>query len=471
MTEHLTALDATFLELEEADPSAHMHVGGLLTFSGSAPGVEQLCEHLTARLGGLPRYGQRLSEPYTGGLSWPSWVDDPAFDMANHVTRAALPAPGGHEELMEWLAAWWSQRLDRHRPLWEMAILEGMDGGCWGLATKTHHCMVDGVSSMDVGAVMLDTSPHATRKRRPVVAPPAADGEDGHGFLYGVPRRAVGAARAGAGLALHPDRLRDAVSRARSVAEVLVRDEVLPAPRTSLNVPIGTLRRYDVARVPLADLKAIKASLGGTVNDVVLAAASGGLRQMLLARGEEPPAQGLRAMVPVNIRDAGEHLALGNRVSSLFVHLPVQDADPLMRYAHTVEDAERLKAGPEAEGSSTLVGLVGHAPPVLHSLAARGLFASRLFNVTVTNVPGPQQTLYAFGDPMIEMVGLVPLAAEHCVGMAVLSYDGQVTFGLIADHGTVPDLEVLREGIEAELDELRRLAGVGDAVGAAPDAR
>ena len=456
MSEHVSPLDATFLELEDADESAHMHIGGLLTFEGDAPDVELVRETLAARLGSLPRYRQRLSAPHPGVLSWPSWVEDSSFDMANHVTRAALPAPGGHAELMEWLAAWWSQRLDRRRPLWEMVVLEGMEGDSFGLVTKTHHCMVDGVGSMDVAAVMLDTSD--TPGDPPPVEPPEPEGGDDHGLIAGIAGRAIGAARAGADLAVHPNKLRDALAKARSLADLIVRDELIAAPQTSLNVPIGTMRRYDVVRVPLDDLKLIKSSLGGTVNDVVLAAASGGLRRMLVERGDDPPEQGMRAMVPVNVRAAGEHLALGNRVSSLFVHLPVHHESPVTRYAHTLEEAESLKSGGQAVGGTALVDLAGHAPPVLHSLVAQSLFASRLFNVTITNVPGPQLTLYGFGHRMLEITGLVPLAASHCVGMAVLSYDGNVTFGLIADHDTVPDLDVLRAGIEAELDALRDLA-------------
>ena len=166
MSEHLTPLDATFLELEQADESAHMHIGGVLVFDplpdGGPPSREELCQHLASRLGQLPRYGQRLSEPHTGGLSWPEWEDDPAFDIGTHVTRAALPAPGGYEELQEWASGFFSQRLDRHRPLWEMAMVEGLADGRWALAHKTHHSMVDGVGSVDVGHLMLDATPDAT---------------------------------------------------------------------------------------------------------------------------------------------------------------------------------------------------------------------------------------------------------------------------------------------------------------------
>jgi diacylglycerol O-acyltransferase len=461
MTEHLSPLDATFLELEEADQSAHMHIGALLTFEPppgqGPPDIEAMRRHLHERLGALPRYLQRLSEPHTGGLSWPAWESEPDFDIDAHVHRAALPAPGGEQELLEWVGEYWSHRLDRLKPLWDATLLEGLEGGRWALVTKTHHCMVDGVGSIDVGHLLLDTTPAPSGPAPD--APPSPERDDPGPLLGRLPRGLADAARAGAGMALHPSRLREMLGRSRAMAELVLRDEVIAAPRTSLNVPIGTNRDFDVVRVPLAELKQIKTALGGTVNDVVLAAATGALRRMMLSRGEEP-VHGMRAMVPVNVRSAGEHMALGNRISSLFVNLPVDDEAPNSRYAHVVDNAEQLKSGTAAAGSSTLIELTGHAPPIVHTLLAQSLFASRLFNVTITNVPGPQTTLYALGSRLVEVAGLVPLAAEHCVGIAVLSYDGHVTFGLIADRATVPDLEVLRDGIEAALDDLRVLAGV-----------
>ena len=246
----------------------------------------------------------------------------------------------------------------------------------------------------------------------------------------------------------------EALARSRAMVELLVRDEVVGAPACSLNAPIGGHRRYAVVRSDLSELKSIKAALGGTVNDVVLAVVTGGLRRLLLARGEEPP-EGLRAMVPMNVRQASEHLALGNKVSSLFVHLPVGEPDPLMRYVKAREEAEGLKAGTQAEGSTALMELTAMAPPVLHSTLARGLFASRLFNVTVTNVPGPQMALYAHGAQLREVWPLVPLAAEHALGVAILSYDGKVVFGVNADRDSVPDLEEMTAGMTQGLAELR----------------
>jgi WS/DGAT/MGAT family acyltransferase len=480
MSEHLTPLDATFLELEQADESAHMHIGGIMVFdplpNGGSPSREDLCQHLARRLGQLPRYGQRLSEPHTGGLSWPEWEDDPAFDIGRHVARAALPAPGGYEELQEWSSGFFSQRLDRHRPLWEMALVEGLADGRWALAHKTHHSMVDGVGSVDVGHLILDTTPDAERAapaspstasgarapsslgaaHQPSTSHPAAPGplaSLAHAWAGLLPvETMVHAAQMGAHGVLHP---REALSSARAAIDLIVREELHAAPHTSLNVPIGTRRRFDVVCVPLADLKEIKSSLGGTINDVVLAVTASGLRALLQSRGEALPAEGLRAMVPMNVRLASEHLALGNQISSLYVELPVAQANPVRRYHETVARSASLKsAGQQAAGSTAVIELSGLAPPVIHATIAQALYATRLFNVTITNVPGPQQTLYAFGAPLREVHPLVPLAAERAVGVAALSYDGNVFFGVVADRDTVPDLEVLVSTLGASVEEL-----------------
>jgi diacylglycerol O-acyltransferase len=393
MGEHLTPLDATFLELEQFDDSAHMHIGGIMVFDplpdGGPPSGEELCEHLASRLGELPRYRQRLAEPHTGALSWPEWNDDPAFDIARHVARAALPPPGGYEELAEWASGFFSQRLDRHRPLWEMALVEGLADGRWALAHKTHHSMVDGVGSIDVGHLLLDTTPDAGRAAaasssagsgasashapsRPADRPASAAHPSVPGRLASLAHAWAGlfpletmvhAAEMGTHGALHP---REALRSARSAIDLIVSEELHAAPHTSLNVAIGTRRRFDVVRVPLADLKEIKSSLGGTVNDVVLAVTASGLRALLQSRGEELPVQGLRAMVPINVRVASEHLALGNRVSSLYVELPMTQGDPVRRYRETVARSESLKStGRQAGGSTAVIELTGLAPPVI----------------------------------------------------------------------------------------------------------
>jgi WS/DGAT/MGAT family acyltransferase len=253
----------------------------------------------------------------------------------------------------------------------------------------------------------------------------------------------------------HPRRALEALDSARAMVELLVRDELVAAPTTSLNVALSEHRRIAVTEVSLEEIKAIKRALGGTVNDVVLCLATASLRELLIARGETPPAAGLRAMVPVNIRAAAEHLALGNRITSLFVHLPVSAAEPRARYRRVRAETTRLKASRQAEGGRLLVDLAGLAPPVLHSVIAKSLFATRLFNVTVTNVPGPPSTQYAFGAPLRRIIPLVPLAAEHAVGISIFSYDGMVTFGLNGDARSMHDLDVLAHGIEEGIDELR----------------
>jgi diacylglycerol O-acyltransferase / wax synthase len=496
MSKHLTPLDATFLELEEADASAHMHIGAIMVFDplpsgGTPPSCEELSRHLASRFEQLPRYGQRLSEQHTGGLSWPEWEDDPAFDLGRHVTRAAIPAPGGDQELQEWASGFFSQRLDRRRPLWEMVIVEALVDGRWALASKTHHCMVDGVGSVDVGHLLLDLTADAAHSEPP---PPSSastgDGEHtpatsdrdratagarpallgplaslAHGWAGLLPVDAIlHAAEMGAHGVLHP---REAVGSARSALNMIVREELHAAPRTSLNEPIGTLRRFAVVRVPLADLKEIKSSLGGTINDVVLAVTASGLRALLESRGEPLPPQGLRAMVPMNVRAASEHLALGNRVSSLFMELPVVATDQGQRYRETVSLARSAKSdGQQAAGTTAVIELAGLAPPVIHSVIAQALYATRLFNLTITNVPGPQQTLYAFGAPLREIHPLVPLAAEHALGVAVVSYDESVFFGVIADRDAVPDLDVLVSAMEDSVEQLLTEARADPAEGA-----
>jgi WS/DGAT/MGAT family acyltransferase len=464
VTDRLSPLDASFLEIEEQDSASHMHIGWAMVFDhlpeGGAPTIEQVRAQLEPRLGALPRFGARLSAPRTGGLSWPRWVPDERFDIADHVRQAVLPAPGGEADLLEWLADFWSHRLDRSRPLWELVLLEGLAGERWALVTKTHHCLVDGMSGVDVTNLLLDATPE------PPPGPDVSERTVATGADPAPRSRVVAAAgaavtlpvsiaRAGADLVTHP-RLAGRLTRA--VAELIVRDELIGAPHTSLNVPIGGSRRFAVARADLDGLKAIKRELGGTLNDVVLAVATGALRTFLQARGEPLPPRGLRAMVPVSVRREGEAGALGNRVSSLFVDLPVAIADPAQRYARVVAEAEALKAGSQAAGSDAVVQAAGLVPPALHAVAVRTAFSPRLFNLTITNVPGPPRTLYAFGAPMREVLPLVPVFAHHAVGIAVVSYAGGVCFGLNADAASVHDLEVLAEAIESSVAELGALA-------------
>jgi diacylglycerol O-acyltransferase / wax synthase len=462
VADSLNALDATFLELEQLDEGATMHIGGVMVFDplpdGGIPSLEAVCADTAARLARLPRYSQRLSSERTGGLAWPHWEEDRQFEIGNHIYRAALPKPGGEAELCEWASDYFSHRLDRTRPLWETALIEGLADGRWALATKTHHCLVDGVGSVGVAEVLLDTEPSPAERN---LESPHPDGpaRDWQSLLPNPPAAVSGLARTGAqatsaGIhaALHP---REALERARALTEMVVRNELVSAPHSSLNLPIGATRRFEIVRASLGELKAIGRQFEASVNDVLLAACTAGLRRMLLSRGERIPSEGLRAMVPVNVRGVSEQLALGNRVSSLFVDLPVAEPDAVARLRAVVGHTRRLKSSDAGLGATTMIEVAGVAPPVMHALIARSLYATRLFNLTITNVPGPQIPLYAFGARLREVYPVVPLAAEHAIGIAIFSYDGGVVLGLSADRDSTPDLHVLAEGVGAGLQELR----------------
>ena len=459
MGEQLSMLDTMFLELEQADESAHMHIGAALIFDplpgGGTPEIAEFRDHMRARVGILPRFAQQLSGTHAGPLDWLTWEPARAFDLDAHVLHATLPAPGGEAELHEWLGDFWSHRLDRHRPLWEMTLLDGLQGGRWALASKTHHCLVDGVGSLDIGHLLLDSSPLAP----PLPAHPLpvgqADEDGGHrnGRFWLSPGLVVRGARAGLGAARHP---RQSLDHMRAAVELVIREEVIGAPQSSLNGSMSGTRHFATVRLDLADVKATKARHGGTVNDVVLAICAGGLRHLLLSRGDELREGNLRAQVPVNIRTEDQEHTLGNELTSLFVELPVAEADPMLRYRRVVERAAELKAGSQRAGGKTIIDLADMGPPLAGALVARSMFGgTRMFNLTITNVPGPQERLYAFGAPLVEILPLVPLFAGHTIGIAVVSYAGQVVFGLNADRVAAPDVKVLAEGIERAFAELR----------------
>src|SRR5450631_2469604 len=424
MGEQLSMLDTMFLELEQFDESAHMHIGAALVFdplpAGGTPDITEFRDYMRRRVGDLPRYSQQLSGPHAGPLTWLTWEPAEAFDPDAHVNHATLPAPGGEAELHEWLGDFWSHRLDRHRPLWEMTLLDGLEDGRWALVTKTHHCLVDGVGSVDIGYVLLDASPDAP----PTHSQPPPDNDDegvaehGNGRFWFSPGLVVRGARAGVGAALHP---RESFDRVRAAVELIVHEEVIGAPRSSLNGPMSGMRKFATVRLDLAEVKATKAGLGGTVNDVVLAICAGGLRHLLLSRGDALGDSDLRAQVPVNLRSEDQQHSLGNELTSLFVELPVTEPDPIARYRRVVERTEQLKAGSQRAGGKTIVDLADMGPPLAGAVLARSMFGgTRMFNLTITNVPGSQRRLYALGAPLVEVLPLVPLFAGHTIGIAVV---------------------------------------------------
>jgi diacylglycerol O-acyltransferase / wax synthase len=458
-TEELTALEATFLELEDADPSAHMHVGAVLVFdrtpAGAAPPLEALTAPLERAIEALPRYRERLSEPHSGRRHWPRWEPDPGFELASHVRAAALPGARGEPELLAWASEFFSHRLDRRRPLWELMLVQGLAGDRWALVAKHHQSLGDGAGSLGiVAALLVAPDAGAAPAGRPALA--AVPDAVGHSTLWSVVGGSIGLARSGAVAVRHPRRV---LERSRALAELAVRDELIAAPPTSLNAPIGERRRLLGTRVGMSDLSAIRQALGGTVNDVVLALTTAGLRELLLARDEAPPEAGLRAMVPFDARSASRQLALGDRLLSLFVSLPVAESSTRERYEHVKRASAAARTGSQPLGADTVLTLGGLAPPLLHAVMARTLFSVRLFNVTVTYVSGPPQPLQMLGASLRAVIPLVPLAAEHAVAIAALSYDGTLTIGINSDLDTVTDAPVIVAGIETELTALLSLAG------------
>ena len=379
-----------------------------------------------------------------------------ASTFATNVGHAELPAPGDDGQLRDWTAEFFSRPLDRRRPLWEMVLLERLESGHWALGWKTHHCLVDGVGSVDVIGLLLGPEPTARTEPAPeecvartIVAervPEAVAQAAGAGAR---------AASAAVHAAAHP---REAVERSREVAELIVRDELRGAPQTSLNVPIGQTRRYAVVCAPLEELKAIGYHLGGSITDVVLAASTSGLRHLLRSRGEELPSRGLRALVPISRRGASERSTLGNLLSFLFVDLPVGEPLAQARLGKIASATRRRKFSGAAQATSTMIELAALAPPVVANAAlARTVFSRRRFNVAVTNVPGSPAPLYAFGALLREIHPVLPLLADHAVGVAALSYNGQVTIGITADAASTPDIDVLARGIGEGFDELGAL--------------
>jgi len=458
VTDRLSPLDVSFLYLEE--PTTPMHVGGLAVFQPPQDGFDydRLVSLIEERISLVPRYRQKI-KAVPGRLASPVWVDDPDFDITFHVRRSALPRPGSDAQLRELVGRLMSRRLDRSRPLWEMYLVEGLEGGRIAVITKTHHAMVDGVSAVDIGQVILDLTPTPREVPEDLWMPRPSPGvlelvAHAVADIVRRPTAVVDTVRMGLlDMRSTVGRVTGALGGLAAAARVAAR----PAPGSPLNVGIGEQRRFGVARTELDDYKRVRKAHGGTVNDVVLATVTGALRGWLLSRGESVTSTStIRAMVPVSVRSQQEQGGLGNRVSSYFVDLPIGEPNAVVRLSQVSFAMKAHKESGQSVGADAIVALSGFAPPTLHSLGARVAngITRRLFNVVVTNVPGPQFPLYAGGAQMLEMFPVVPLAKGQALSIGLTSYNGGVYYGLNADRDAMPDVDVLGALIEESLAEL-----------------
>ncbi|HYS40712.1 MAG TPA: wax ester/triacylglycerol synthase family O-acyltransferase [Pseudonocardiaceae bacterium] len=462
MSHRLSALDASLLYLEDA--TTPMHIGGVAIFRRPRTGFdyERLLALIEQRLALVPRYRQRVRH-VPGHLARPVWTDDTDFDITHHVRLSALPKPGTNEQLAHLVARLMSRPLDHNRPLWELYLVEGLQRNRFALVTKTHHAMIDGIGAIEIGQVILDVSPTAEADDGSLWMPAPQPSQlrlvtDAVSETVRQPGELVENVRSAVSdLTATMGKLVNAVSGVASA----VRTAVRPAPSSPLNVPITAERRFAVARTTLADLKKVRAAHGGTVNNVVLAVVAGALRSWLMSRGEVVTAgTTVRAMAPLSVRDevttntpAG---LAGGKVSAYLVDLPVGEPSPVVRLQHVAHAMRaRFEAG-QPVAADALVRLGGFAPPTLHALGARAAsaFSQRIFNILVTNVPGPQVSLYAAGAKMLEMFPVVPLARNQAVSIGVTSYDGGVYFGLNADRAAMPDVDILARMVEESVEEL-----------------
>jgi diacylglycerol O-acyltransferase len=457
--DRLTSTDASFLHQE--GPASHMHIGAVLLFEGPPPRFADYLEYVRGRLHLVPRYRQKLATPplETGR---PLWVDDPNFNLEYHVRHTALPSPGTEEQLFLLASRIDSQPLDRSKPLWESWLVEGLQDGRFALIFKNHHALVDGVSGVDLATVLFDLSPEPTPadpglepwqpKREPSPAELVVAGVRGlvNTTLDIVTRTLAAATRPGTSLGL----LRDA---AEGIGEI-VWAGLNPAPETPLNVEIGPHRRFAVVRQQLADYKEIKDSLGGTVNDVVLTVVSGALADWLHSRGVRTAGLELRALVPVSVRTDAHDGTLGNHLTAMRAPLPVYIDDPVARLRFVTKAMVGLKESKQAVGAATLTAVNSLAPPTILAQASRLNFSTRLFNLIVTNIPGPQVPLYVLGRKLDDVFPLAFLPNDHALAVAIMSYNGAIDYGLLGDYDALPDIEVIADGIAAATAELLKAA-------------
>jgi len=452
--DRLSSTDLSFLTNESS--SSHMHVGAIMIFEGPAPSYDDLLEHVRGRLHLVPRFRQKLMfPPVQAGR--PFWIDAPNLNLEYHVRHSALPAPGSEEQLRRMAARVFSQQLDRSKPLWELWLVQGLTRNRFALVTKTHHAVVDGVSGVDIATVLFDLNPV------PEPAEPqnswAPSHEPSRATLLAkgaedVLRAPVMAARRFERALQHPERtalqVRDAVEAVGEIGWNFAN----PAPKVPLNLEIGSHRRFVWVRSDLDHFKRVKNTVGGTVNDVVLAVVAGALRDWLHGRGIRTEGLELRAQVPVSIRSQDERGQLGNRLAVMRAPLPVYIADPIRRLEAVTRAMSGLKQSKQALGAEVISRFNDFAPPTLLAQAARINFSTRLFNLTVTNVPGPQVPLYVLGRELEDIFPVGFLPPNQALFVAIISYNGGVNFGLLADYDSMDDVDVIADGIEHGIADL-----------------
>jgi diacylglycerol O-acyltransferase / wax synthase len=459
MSDRLTGLDSSFLHLER--DGTQMHVASTTLFEGPAPPYVEFRDHIASRLHLVPRFRQKVRFVPLG-QGRPVWVDDPHLNLAYHVRHTSLPEPGSEQQLRVLAGRIFSQQLDRSKPLWELWLIEGVKGGRFAIVGKTHHAMVDGVSGVDITTVLFDAEKDPAENPMEAeqwVPRPEPNGAQllGEALLERAiyPREiARGLRRIGRGPRRALRNATDAAVAAGSFAWTGV-----GAPGSPFNFDVGTHRRFAWVRASLAEMKQVKNELGGTVNDVILTAVAGALGRYMRSRGHPTVGVELRAMVPVSVRTADQRGTLGNQVTAMMATLPVWCEDPKRRMEIVRQSMGDLKQSKQAVGASLLTQLADFAPPTIAGQAARLQSRQRFFNLVVTNIPGPQFPLYLMGRRMERVFPMVPLAKNQGVCIGIMSYDGQVNFGLIGDYDGMPDLEDLALDIEASIDELIEAAG------------
>ncbi|MBS1885813.1 MAG: wax ester/triacylglycerol synthase family O-acyltransferase [Actinobacteria bacterium] len=456
--ERLSSFDTSFLTNERG--GAHMAIGAVLMFAGAVPDEADLVTHIGARLHQVPRLRQRLHRPPLD-LGTPYWVADPDFELRRHVHFVRLPAPGTEEQFRELVSRLLEPPLARDRPLWELHVVGGFEDERFAIVYRTHHAMADGISAVDIGMLLFDVEPRAEpdRHQEPWRAPPVP----GPAVLLGGAVRGLFATCGRLGrwvrraLARPGRAWRSAVDGLVGVWEVTL-NLARPAPAVPLNVAIGGRRRFDWVTADLAELKRVKEAAGATVNDVSLAIATGALRRLLVEQGVEVEGVELKALVPVSIRAFDEHGELGNRLTAMRGPLPVGVADPLERVRVIAAAMDALKGSKQSLGAEAIWGLNDwfrdFAPPLLLNPTAAINFSPRLFNLLVTNFPGPQFPFYVLGRELTHIHPLGFLARRHAVAIAILSYNGEVSFGVLVEPDAGIELRSLVEHVEAAVAEL-----------------